>query len=263
MVQESGWLQWTILLALTALALSLVVVAQILTTYSAGYMAAPTEIATFLDTVDFSIQENESHDRDVAKVQLLEDKIRLGRLLREIQKTGDDLREDLNALLLHDDSSTLKMSARFLWAAKSAKLQDRVRRLDLLRMRFLVVYMGVITANIQKQQQQQQQPPTQTPLSPPPPGPPPLPRDLEKMAFSTPTKPGLKKSFTDGPGQRRHPPLRRLTTQAIGHSESTGRPHRRGWAGVVEELQMSPRMQQRHASIEQAMAMEEKTPPSA
>lgn len=258
MAQESGWLQWTILLALTALALSLVVVAQILTTYSAGYMAAPTEIATFLDTVDFSIQENESYDRDVAKVQLLEDKIRLGRLLREIQKTGDDLREDLNALLLNDDSTTLRMSARFLWAAKSAKLQDRVRRLDLLRMRFLVVYMGVITANIQKQQQQPQ---TQTPLSPPPPPPPPLPTDPEKMAFSTPTKPGLKKSFTDGPGHKRHPPLRRLTTQAIGHSESTGRPHRRGWAGVVEELQMSPRMHQRHASIEQAMAME-KTPPS-
>lgn len=254
MAEESGWLQWTILLALTALALSLVVVAQILTTYSAGYMAAPTEIATFLDTVDFSIQENESHDRDVAKVQRLEDKIRLGRLLREIQKTGDDLREDLNALLLDDDSTTLRTSARFLWAAKSAKLQDRVRRLDLLRMRFLVVYMGVITANIQKQQQ-----PPQTPLSPPPPPPPPLPIDPEKTgAFTTPTKPGLKKSYTDGPGPKRGPPLRRLTTQAIGHS---GTPHRRGWAGVVQELQMSPRMQQRHASIEEAMAME-KTPPS-
>lgn len=260
--EESGWLQWIILLALTALALSLVVIAQILTTYSAAYMSGPAEIATFLDTVDFSIQENESHDRDIAKVQNLGDKIRLGRLLREIQKTGDDLREDLNAMLLDEDSTSLRTSARFLWAAKRAKLEDRVRRLDLLRMRFLVVYMGVITANIQKQQQQQ---PTQTPLSPPPPPPPPLPtsRDIEKAAaLSTPTKPALKKSYTDGPGGKRAPPLRRLTTQAIGHSASTGRPHRRGWAGVVEELQMSPRMHQRHASIEQAMAME-KTPPSA
>lgn len=259
---ESGFLQWTILLALTALVLSLVVVAQVLTTYSAGYMAAPTEIATFLDTVDFSIQENESYDRDVARVPLLEDKIRLGRLLREIQKVGDDLREELNALLLDEDTTTLRMSARLLWAAKSAKLADRVRRLDLLRSRFLVVHLSLITANIQKQQQQQQQQ-QQIPMSPPPPPAPPVPRDPEKLpALSTPTKPALKKSFTDGP-VKRGPPLRRLTTQAIGHSEGTGRPQRRGWAGVVEELQMSPRMQQRHASIEQAMAMElEKTPPS-
>lgn len=242
----SGWLQWTILLVLTALLLSTVVLAQVVATYSSAYVAAPKEIATFIDTIDFSIQENESYDRDVTKVQRLEDKLRLGRLLREIQKGGDDLREELNSLLIAEGSTTLRTSARFLWALKRARLEDGVRRLDLLRMRFLVVYMGIITSIADKQ----------------PPAPPPLPRDPEKIAFrTTPTKPALKKAMTmtDEHHHSKRPPLRRLTTQAIGHNEHTGRPHRKGWAGVVDELQTSPRMHQRHASIEQAMALE-KTP---
>jgi hypothetical protein len=234
---ESDWIQWTIVLALTAFLLSLVVVAQICSAYSAAYMAAPKEIVTFIDSVDFSIQENESYDRDVAKVQRLEDKLRLGRLLREIQKGGDDLREELNALLIAEGGTALRTSARLLWASKRALLEDRVRRLDLLRMRFLVVYLGIITSIAEKN----------------PPPPPPMPRDPEKMAaFATPTKPTLSKSWSEGPHKR--PPVRRLTTQAIGHQDSVGRPHRRGWAGVVEELQMSPRMHQRRDSVEQSMA---------
>ncbi|POR32671.1 Uncharacterized protein TPAR_07117 [Tolypocladium paradoxum] len=238
---ESGWLQWTIILVLTALFLSFAVIAQIVAAYSAAYMAAPQEVATFIDAVDFSIQENESYDRDVAKVQRLEDKIRLGRLLREIQKGGDDLREELNGLLISEGATTLRTSTRLLWASKRTELEDRVRRLDLLRMRFLVVYMGIITSIADKQ---------------PPPAPP-LPRNPEKMsAFMAPMKPKLHKSLTDSIVKR--PPLRRLTTQAIGHNENVTTPHRKGWAGVVEELQTSPRMHQRHASIEQAMA---RTPP--
>lgn len=234
---ESGWLQWTLVLSLTALFLSLVVVAQIVSAYSAAYMAAPREVATFIDSVDFSIQENESYDRDVAKVQRLEDKLRLGRLLREIQKGGDDLREDLNALLIAEGGTSLRTSARLLWASRRTQLEDRVRRLDLLRMRFLVVYLGIITSIADKN----------------PPPPPPMPRDPEKMAaFTTPVKPMLPKSHSEGFAKR--PPMRRLTTQAIGHQDTVTKPHRRGWAGVVEELQTSPRMHQRHASIEQSMS---------
>ncbi|KAI9172413.1 hypothetical protein HJFPF1_01915 [Paramyrothecium foliicola] len=237
---ESGWIQWTIILVLTALLLSFVVLAQVASKYSAAYIDAPKEVATFIDTVDFSIQENEDYDRDVAKVQRLEDKIRLGRLLREIQKGGDDLREELNGLLLAEGGTTLKTSARVLWAAKRSQLEDRVRRLDLLRMRFLVVYMSIRATTVDK------------PPVPPPPAPP-LPADPEKIvAFTTPIKPTLTKSLTDSITRR--PPLRRLTTQAIGHQDTMTRPHKKGWAGVVEELQTSPRMQQRHASIEQAMS---------
>ncbi|KAG5918359.1 hypothetical protein E4U53_004101 [Claviceps sorghi] len=238
-MSESGWLQWTILLVLTALALSLVVVAQVAATYWTAYAAAPHEIVTFIDTVDFSIRENESYDRDVAKVQRLEDKVRLGQLLREIQKAGDDLREQLNAMVVSDGATLLSTSARLLWAAKRRQLAHRVRRLDLLRMRFLVVYMGIMTSVVDRN----------------PPPPPPLPRDPDNMLPSgsgSPTKASLKKSLTDGVVKR--PPLRRLTTQAIGHQENVHTPHRKGWAGVVQELQTSPRMQQRHASIELAMA---------
>ena len=237
---DSGLLQWTIILVLTALSLSLVVVTQIASTYWSAYMAAPKEAAVFLDTVDFSINENESYDRDVAKVQRLEDKLRLGRLLREIQKGGDDLREELNALLIDEGGTTLRTGARLMWASKRAQLEDQVRRLDLLRMRFLVVYMGTIASIADKQ----------------PPPPPPMPRDPEKLAFlKTPSKPPVSRSFTDSMIKRGHPP-RRLTTQAIGHSDAVTKPIRKGWAGVVDELHKSPRMHQRRTSIEQSMAQQ-------
>lgn len=240
---ESGFLQWTIILVLTALLLATVVLAQTVATYSTAYLAAPKEISTFLDTVDFSIQENESYDRDVAKVQRLEDKLRLARLLREIQKNGDDLREELNGLMISEGTTTMRMSARLLWASRRAQLEDRVRRLDLLRMRFLVVYMGIITSIADKQ------PPAPPPL--PPPGPP------EKIPHQrAPAKPQMRKAATMHHEHARKPPPRRLTTQAIGHSEATGRPHRKGWAGLVDELKMSPKMHSRRASIDQAMALE-------
>ena len=240
---SDGWMQWTIILVLLALILSTIVLGQVIAAYSSAYIAAPREVATIIDTVDFSIQENESYDRDVNKVQRLEDKLRLGRLLREIQKTGDNLREELNGLLIDEDTTTLRLSARFMWASKRVQLESAVRRLDLLRMRFLVVYMGIMTSIADKQ----------------PPAPPPLPPNPEKMAaFKTPTKPKLKKSFTEDHPKLKVPP-RRLTTQAVGHHEHIAGHSRMGWAGVVQELQLSPKLQQRHASIEQHMAME-KTP---
>ncbi|KAJ4265494.1 hypothetical protein NW762_004783 [Fusarium torreyae] len=245
---ESHLLQWAIILILTALVLSIIVLAQIVSSYTAAYQAAPHEIVTFVDTADFSVQENESYDRDVAKVQRLEDKIRLTQLLREIQKTGDDLREDLNGMVLEEDTTKLRTTARLLWASKRSRLEDRVRRLDMLRMRFLVVYMGVVASNT-----------TTTPPSlptPPPPPPPPLPtpRDLEKSpVFKTPTRPILPEGLMEGIINR--PPLRRLTTQAlVGRPEPVSKPSRKGWASIVEELQTSPKMHQRHASIERAMS---------
>ncbi|CAM1500652.1 Fc.00g098140.m01.CDS01 [Cosmosporella sp. VM-42] len=243
---ESGSLQWTIILVLTALLLSFVVLAQLASVYTAAYLAAPHEIVTFIDTADFSIQENESYDRDVAKVQRLEDKIRLAQLLREIQKSGDDLREDLNGMLIEEGTTKLRTSARMLWATKRSQLEDRVRRLDLLRMRFLVVYMGVIASNAER-------PPA------------PAPKEPEKSIspFESPSRPMLPKGLVESIAKR--PPLRRLTTQAIGHNEHVATQHaatpqRMGWAGVIHELQRSPKMHQRHSSIEQSMSRATKTP---
>jgi hypothetical protein len=234
-----GDLSLTALLVLfTALLLSFAVIAQITTSYTNAYLAAPHEVTTFIDAADFSIQENESYDRDIAKVARLEDKMRLGRLLREIQKSGDDLREDLNQLLIEEGGTRLRSSSRLLWAGKRGRLEERVRRLDLLRMRFLVVYMGLIADKST----------TVATTSG---------RDPEKHAERAIPKmnlrPNLPHALTEGI-TRKPPPLRRLTTQAMGHSDSSGGPQRMGWAGVVQELQRSPLMHKRHASIETAMA---------
>ncbi|KAG9248981.1 hypothetical protein BJ878DRAFT_197322 [Calycina marina] len=225
----------TIILLLTACIVSLFLLGTFATSYSQAYFAAPSEITTFIDTVDFSIQENESYDKDVGKVTHLEDKLRMGRLLSEIQKCGDDLREDLNRLLI-EDGIRLRSSTRILWAAKRPRLEERMRRLDLLRMRFLVVYMGLIAAKS-----------TADPST--------LTKDPEKQ-HHTPKmhlRPNLPHAMTEA--ITRKPPLRRLTTQAIGHNNaSVGSPQKMGWAGVVAELRNSPLMHKRHASIETSMA---------
>jgi hypothetical protein len=226
--------QYTLFLLFTACLVSVFVLGQILTTYTSAYLAAPSEIITFIDAVDFSIQENESYDRDVAKVPRLEDKLRLGKLLREIQKCGDDLREDLNRLLADEGGTRLRSSTRLLWAAKRGRLEERMRRLDLLRMRFLVVYMGLIAAKSTEQQGKESV--KQTPF------------DRPKMS----ARPGLPHAMTEG--IQRKPPLRRLTTQAMGHmNDHVGEKPKMGWMGVVAELQNSPLMHKRHASIESAM----------
>jgi hypothetical protein len=223
----------TILLLLTACLVSVFVLGAFATTYTTAYLAAPSEITTFIDTVDFSIQENESYDRDVAKVQRLEDKLRLGKLLREIQKCGDDLREDLNKLLIDESGTRLRSSTRLLWAAKRKRLEERMRRLDLLRMRFLVVYMGLIAAKSTLEQSA---------------------RDPEKQHHIPKALPRPTLSHMLTEGITRKPPLRRLTTQAMGHNDHVGVAHKQGWAGVVAELQNSPLMHKRHASIETSMA---------
>ncbi|KAJ5054302.1 uncharacterized protein L3040_000580 [Drepanopeziza brunnea f. sp. 'multigermtubi'] len=223
----------TILLLLTACLVSLFVVVQVATTYATAYLVAPNEITTFVNAVDFSIQENESYDRDVAKVQMLEDKLRMGKLLREIQKCGDDLREDLNGLLVDDGGTRMRSSTRFLWATKRKRLEEQVRRLDMLRMRFLVVYMGLVAAQGTSEEKN--------------------PRDPEKhVSPRTVVRPGLNHALLEG--VTRKPPLRRLTTQAMGHNDQVGTPQKTGWMGVVAELQNSPLMHKRHASIESHMA---------
>ncbi|OTA98826.1 hypothetical protein M426DRAFT_43472, partial [Hypoxylon sp. CI-4A] len=240
---------WTPILPVTAISLTSIVVAHIVTSYTSAYLAAPHEIGTYVDAVESSIQENESYDSDVSKVQRLEDKLRLGRLLREIQKSSDDLREDLNRLVIAENSTTLRTSARVLWVNHRRQLEERVRRLDLLRMRFLVLYMGIVAGTAENR-----------------------PKIAEKTMsphnqHQTP-RPLLPRGLTDSIKQR--PPLRRITTAQstpptpptppppppypltpmTPHSSNTQ--HQRGWRGVVQELQSSPMMHRRRTSIEQS-----------
>lgn len=222
----------TIVLLTAACLLSLVVLVHAGTTYISAYLSAPSEITTFIDAVDFSVQENESYDKDVSRVQKLEDKLRLGKLLREIQRCGDDLREDLNGLLVDEGGARIKTPARLSWGHTRKRLEERVRRLDMLRMRFLVVYMGISIGTQEKPEKHE--------------------RSLEKLHI--PKAPGQPPMFKVESHTRRPAPLRRLTTQAMGHNDHSGGSQRMGWAGVVQELQKSPLMARRHASIESAMA---------
>jgi hypothetical protein len=231
------------LVLVTALILALAVIANVATSYTTAYLSAPSEINTFVDAVDFSIQENESYDQDIARVQRLEDKMRLVRLLREIQRCGDDLREELNRLLIDESGTRLRSSSRLLWAGKRGRLEERVRRLDLLRMRFLVVYMSLVAgksaAEAPARDPEKQQ------------------RHIPKMTLRPSMPHALTEAIT-----RKPPPLRRLTTQAMGHSnDSIGSAPKMGWAGVIQELQRSPLMHKRHASIEQSLDENVERPP--
>lgn len=238
---DSSSREWILLLSFTALLLSLAVLAQTASRYASAYLAAPREVRAFLDAVDSSIIENESYDSDIAKVQRLNDKLRLGRLLRDIQRGGDALREDLNALLVGEVGARdthLRTGARVLWAAKRGELEEKVRRLDLLRMRFLVVHMGII-AGIASEAAGRREAGADTP---------------EKAAhpFAAPRPGGLPLGLTDQ--IKAKPPLRRLTTQAVtGHQDTHEGSHRKGWAGVIQELQRSPLLHKRHTSIEMAL----------
>lgn len=246
--------QWTFVLAVTALFLSAVVTLQILSAYAKAYVSAPAEILTFVDAADSSVHENESYDRDVSRVQRLDDKLRLGRLLREIQKGGDDLREELNSLLMTENGGVvtdgmsdlrdlrLKASARVLWASKRKGLEDKVRRLDMLRMRFLVVYMGIVSTGAADTKAEKKTS-TKEPEK--------VGNQLFNEEYSV--RPQLSKALSEGIKQK--PMLRRLSTQAIGHnSNNVEKNQKQGWAGVIRELQLSPLLHKRHASIERAMS---------
>lgn len=248
--------QWTFVLALTALFLSAVVVLQIFSQYAKAYVVAPAEVINFVDAADSSVQENESYDRDVSRVPRLDDKLRLGRLLREIQRGGDDLREEINSLLLAECRGVgagadgmsdlgdlrLKTTARLLWASKRKGLEDKVRRLDMLRMRFLVVYMGIVANSGQQTKPPEKKRPATSSEK--------VGNRLFEDEFAA--RPQLPRAVTEG--IKKNPLLRRLSQQTMGHSENVTPGPKVGWGNVMRELQLSPLLHKRHASVEKAMS---------
>lgn len=114
----------------------------------------------------------------------------------------------------------------------------------MLRMRFLVAYMGLVSAGRVKKYSSKNSE-TNGPYSstnaarpPPPPPLPPLP-----LGINT----GVKKKMS----RRR---LSRAAAMGRGDNNDGGR--KQGWAGVIRELQLSPLLQKRnaHASIGKAMS---------
>ena len=108
----------------------------------------------------------------------------------------------------------------------------------MLRMRFLVAYMGLVSAGRVKKLSAKV-PEKTGPLPPPPPPLPPLPLGMSS---------GVKKKST----RRR---LSRAAALGRGDNIDGGR-KAQGWAGVIRELQLSPLLQKRHAhaSIGKAMS---------
>lgn len=275
------------LIIFTALLLSLTTLTQFFATYASAYASAPRELATFTSYLESSIQENESYDIDISSLAAstsLKDKMRLSLLLQEIQKCGDDMREELNRLLINDLTSSasggvsdigdvkLKPSARLSWALKKKELEDRVKRIDMLRLRFLVVYMSVVASSTRAHRLPTPPftPEKQTANSTGWTGRTPDSKPLRSSSLSSTDssetvsstgiahRPGLPHALTDGiiaakkegGGRPTVRPLRRLNTQAMGHNDNSGGGQRMGWLGVVQELQRSPVMRARHASIE-------------
>jgi hypothetical protein len=148
------------------------------------------------------------------------------------------LREVLNALMIGEGDPRLCLGARIWWASHRLQLEEKLRRLDLLRMRFLVVHMGIIASAATQAAAKRE-------LGS---------RDAKKSVGTPHTPPlgGLPKALIDSIKSK--PPLRRLTVHTIGHQDNVEGGHRKGWAGVVQELQRSPLLRERHASIEMAMS---------
>ncbi|KAJ2904213.1 hypothetical protein MKZ38_008543 [Zalerion maritima] len=251
MADDGGYHHYIFYIVLTALLLSLFIFAQAVTTYTAAYRGAPKEIQTFVDALDFSSLENDSYDHDVNRVQRMDDRIRLNRLLRDIQKCTDEFRVQVNNLTRDDTNrAEIRRRSRVLWAHKRPRLEESVRRLDLLRMRFLVVYMGIV-AN-QAPTEKPSAAPTPKPIPTPPT--PPTPQQLMLTPPLTPKPPPLPKSITEAIMKK--PQLKKISTAPVTRGEK-GKPkadHHMGWAGVIAELQKSPLLHKRHASIETAMA---------
>ncbi|TGO49597.1 hypothetical protein BOTNAR_0425g00010 [Botryotinia narcissicola] len=225
----------SLLLTCAATAVSLPLLVQTLLTHLSAYNTAPQDLTTYLSVLESSVQENASYDHDISRISKLEDKLRLAGIVREIQRCGDDLRELLNNMVSKEDHKRLKLGSRILWGTTRRDLEERVRKLDLLRMRFLVVYLGMVAAKTEVVLKEREK------------------EDVDKIFGSPIRSRTLPSNLSEN--LKRTPPLRRIMSNAIGHNEGTGSPQRSGWLGVVSELQSSPLMHKRRASVEQSSSI--------
>ncbi|KAJ8062386.1 hypothetical protein OCU04_008929 [Sclerotinia nivalis] len=236
----------SLLLTCAATAVSLPILVQTLLTHLSAYNTAPQDLTTYLSVLESSVSENASYDHDISRISKLEDKLRLAGMVREIQKCGDELRELLDKMVSKEDHKRLKLGSRILWGTTRRDLEERVRKLDLLRMRFLVVYLGMVAAKTEvvlKEKEKEREK-----------------EDADKvsgMGIGPLGSPIRSRTLPSNLSEniKRTPPLRRITSNAIGHNEGTGSPQRSGWMGVVNELQSSPLMHKRRASVEQSSSI--------
>lgn len=244
-------LGWTLVLFLAALCLVLVAGAQIATSYATAYVAAPRDLAALLDAVDAaSVPAHESHYYSCDD----DDTGRLGLDVRAIHRERDALRRHLHRLLRWraDGTAALTPRARLLWAGHRGALEERVRRLDRRRMRFL---LGVVAAGAREKTARREgggdnDKNADDDAAPPLAGDDHHHRRRRRLPIAIAEairKPeALRRSTAPAPVS-----VERMITPPPSPSPSPS--HRAGWAGVVQELRASPRMHKRHASVEQSM----------
>ena len=245
-----------VLLSLTSLLLLATLLIHILP-YSKSYLSAPSEVSCLLETSDYLLSESDTYTHDVSKLPRLSDRARITKLVREFRREAEALRKEVNSLVLRrgqlhghgcGEGLELRPIARLGWAVYKARLDERIRRVDMLRLRLLIAQMGVISTTISEST-----PPLTRENSPGlgviyeekpldmPPTPPLTPKTMPRKgwdssgSFNTTEPTPVKQKLT-------------LQTDCVDTSS------RKGWAGVVRELQKSPLLKERHASIELAMS---------
>ncbi|RAL64091.1 hypothetical protein DID88_003279 [Monilinia fructigena] len=118
---------------------------------------------------------------------------------------GDELRGLLDTMVRKKDHKSLKLGSRILWGTTRRDLEERVRKLDLLRMRFLVVYLGIVAAKTEvvlkeKEKERERE-------------------DADKVAMGL-GSPVRSRTLPNNLSEniKQTPPLRRITSSAIGHT---------------------------------------------
>ena len=245
---ELGGTPMTFILA--ALLLSLLTIALVVVSHIKAYLATPQELHIFVEAAASSIDENEAFGHDIERLKP-DDRPRMIRLLGQIQKCGDDFSEDLDRLMIEGSKTKPKNSALFLWKHHRERLQWRLQRLDLLRQRFLILYMGAVASALPAHEKPEA-----------------MSRMAPKGQFARPGIPhslaeGVKKKATRVEQPDKQPPQpstpqprQRLTMAATGHStQEMGAQHQMSFSNVIRELQLSPKLHNRRASIERRLAL--------
>lgn len=231
---------------LAALLLSLLTIGHVVASHVYAYHSAPLEFHTFLDAANSSIAENESFERDITRLQP-SDRPRLIKLMDAIQKCGDDLREDLGRLTIDGSESKLRTQSMLLWKTHRQRLDARLRRLDLLRMRFLILQMGLVAASPtasthphahHEKASERRAPEGQFPR-------PAMPRHALTDMLQNIKEKGVQAE------KKPSTPLRSMSAARTGHNmQDIAKGPQFSMASVISELQSSPKLHMRRASIE-------------
>jgi len=247
--RASGWLSAVTLIFVFAL--SVAVIPAVVACVSA-YNHAPGEFAAFIDTARLTIDKDVRHHGNDGRILSMEARTRLMKLLHGMQTISGKLRDELQDMVATSDRAStdtnalcsqqgvkLRTGARLMWASRRIALQDQLRRLDHLEIQILLVHSRAYTFGSDSVPSDDMACPhcsvsTQADAG-----------DADSIARSSS---GPPKSISFRPPTPPTTP-KRSEMASIPKSSSAierrGGSFRRRFAGVVQELQGSPKLEQR------------------